>query len=268
MSTLPEKANIIIIGAGIVGNSVVYHLAQEGWTDIVQVDKGPLPNPGGSTGHASNFIFPVDHSKGITELTLDSMNQYKELGVFTESGGVELARSSKRMEELKRRMDSAKSWGIENTKLITPGEVKELVPYVDTDVILGGFWSPGVGVVEAVFPRNLEPVAGGIGAEKGAPAGDALVVVEAAHPGISGHGFPGTVRRDGVDPTEEECRTERQCDADHWVSDAVALRRHHRLIHDSAPALFVSVVLGGSDRAKLQRETLAPSLDDAANSAL
>ena len=51
------------IGAGIVGNSIVWHLARLGWTDIVQVDKGPLPNPGGSTGHASNFIFPTDHSK-------------------------------------------------------------------------------------------------------------------------------------------------------------------------------------------------------------
>ena len=52
-----------MIGAGIVGNSLVDHLARLGWTDLVLLDKGPLPNPGGSTGHASNFIFPVDHSQ-------------------------------------------------------------------------------------------------------------------------------------------------------------------------------------------------------------
>ncbi|MBM2849937.1 MAG: FAD-dependent oxidoreductase, partial [Anaerolineales bacterium] len=48
MSTLPKQANVVVIGAGIVGNSMVYHLARLGWKDIVLLDKGPLPNPGGS----------------------------------------------------------------------------------------------------------------------------------------------------------------------------------------------------------------------------
>src|SRR3989304_8797749 len=87
MSTLPKQANVVVIGAGIVGNSMVYHLARLGWKDIVLLDKGPLPNPGGSTGHASNFIYLVDHSKEMTAFTLDSVRQYRELGVFTESGG-------------------------------------------------------------------------------------------------------------------------------------------------------------------------------------
>ncbi len=52
MSDFPEQTQVVVIGAGIVGNSVVYHLAQKGWRDIVLIDKGPLPNPGGSTGHA------------------------------------------------------------------------------------------------------------------------------------------------------------------------------------------------------------------------
>ena len=83
MSTLPGRARAVVIGAGIVGNSVAYHLHQQGWSDLVLIDKGPFPNPGGSTGHASNFIFPVDHSKEMTALTADSVRQYKELGVFT-----------------------------------------------------------------------------------------------------------------------------------------------------------------------------------------
>ncbi len=64
-----------------------------GWRDLILVDKGPMPNPGGSTGHASNFIFPVDYSKMMTELTADSTAQYKELGVFIESGGIEVSRT-------------------------------------------------------------------------------------------------------------------------------------------------------------------------------
>jgi glycine cleavage system aminomethyltransferase T/glycine/D-amino acid oxidase-like deaminating enzyme len=154
VSTLPDKARVVVIGAGIVGNSVVYHLALNGWKDIVLLDKGPLPNPGGSTGHASNFIFPLDHSKEMTQLTVDSMDQYKELGVFTECGGMELARTEERMEELRHRLASARSWGIEG-ELITPQRVKELVPYVNTDIILGAFWSPTVGVVDSLRAGTL-----------------------------------------------------------------------------------------------------------------
>src|SRR6266567_5330761 len=143
----PATARAVVIGAGIVGSSVAGHLAALGWTDLVLLDKGPLPNPGGSTGHASNFIFPVDHSKEMTQLTLDSVRQYEDMGGFTESGGIEVARSEERLEELRRRMASAKSWGIEDVRLVTPAEVKELVPFLDESVIVGGFYTPSVGVV-------------------------------------------------------------------------------------------------------------------------
>jgi glycine/D-amino acid oxidase-like deaminating enzyme len=147
---LPTSQRTIIIGAGIVGNSVAYHLCRLGETGVMLIDKGPLPNPGGSTGHASNFIFPVDHSKEMTQLTLESMRQYKELGVFIECGGIEIARTQERMQELTRRMASAKSWGIEPVRLMTPAEVKELVPYIDESLILGGFFTPGAGVVDSL----------------------------------------------------------------------------------------------------------------------
>ena len=141
MATVPATAKVVVIGAGIVGNSLVHHLAELGWTDIVQLDKGPLPNPGGSTGHASNFIFTVDHSREITDLTLDSVRQYKEMGVFTQSGGFEVARTEERMEELRRRMSSAKAWGIE-AELVSPEFVVEKVPFLDPDQIIGAFWTP------------------------------------------------------------------------------------------------------------------------------
>jgi glycine cleavage system aminomethyltransferase T/glycine/D-amino acid oxidase-like deaminating enzyme len=149
MASLPTSAQVIVIGAGIVGNSLVYHLARLGWRDIVQIDKGPLPNPGGSTGHASNFIFPVDHSREITDLTLDSVRQYQEMGVFTQSGGIEVARTEERMEELRRRMSSAKAWGIDS-ELVAPEQVAEKVPFLDPSVIVGGFWTPSVGVVDSL----------------------------------------------------------------------------------------------------------------------
>lgn len=149
MSTVPTRAQAVVIGAGIVGNSLVHHLARLGWRDIVQIDKGPLPNPGGSTGHASNFIFPVNHPRGVTDLILDSVRQYREMGVFTASGGFEVARTEERMEELRRRMSSAKSWGIDS-ELVTPGQVQEKVPFIDPSVLVGGFWTPSAGVVDSV----------------------------------------------------------------------------------------------------------------------
>ena len=111
MSDLPDRAGAVVIGAGIVGNSMAYHLCRLGWKDVLLLDKGPMPNPGGSTGHASNFIFPVDHSKEMTLFTQESVRQYKELGVHVECGGIEVARTAERMDELQRRMSSAAAWG-------------------------------------------------------------------------------------------------------------------------------------------------------------
>ena len=116
---------------------------------MVQIDKGPLPNPGGSTGHASNFIFPVDHNKEMALLGVQSANQYRDLKLSVDSGGIEVARSEERMAEFNRRMTSAMAWGVE-AHLLTPAQVKELVPFINDDVILGGFYCPSVSVVDSL----------------------------------------------------------------------------------------------------------------------
>ena len=184
-TALPSTARAVVIGAGIVGCSVAYHLTRLGWNGVVLLDKGPLPDPGGSTGHASNFIFPVDHSREVTQLTLESVRQYEELGVFTASGGIEVARTEERLEELRRRLASAVSWGVEPASLVTPAEVKELVPYVEESVIVGGFYTPSVGVVDSLR-------AGTIMRERGQAAGALGVVRE--------HRDPRPRRRARADP--------------------------------------------------------------------
>jgi glycine cleavage system aminomethyltransferase T/glycine/D-amino acid oxidase-like deaminating enzyme len=197
MSTLPAHARAVVIGCGIVGNSVAYHLGRLGWKDVVLIDKGPLPNPGGSTGHASNFIYLVDHSKEMTALTIESVNQYKEMGVFTQSGGIEVARTKERMQELTRRMASAVSWGIEPVSLVSPAEVKILVPYIDESIILGGFYTPGVGVVDSLR-------AGTIMRERGVASGALHVAAKTEVLGIDVE--HGRVRR--VHATEGDVETE------------------------------------------------------------
>src|SRR5579859_4283846 len=154
MNDIPKRARAVIIGAGIVGNSLAYHLARLGWRDLVLVDKGPMPNPGGSTGHASNFIYPIEYNKMMMELTRDSTEQYKQLGVFTESGGLEVARTPERMIELRRRCTAAKAWEIP-AELLTPKQVRELVPFLDDSVILGGGYFPTVGVVDSLRAGTL-----------------------------------------------------------------------------------------------------------------
>ncbi|HXF22109.1 MAG TPA: FAD-dependent oxidoreductase [Streptosporangiaceae bacterium] len=154
MTQTPARASAVIIGAGIVGNSLACHLARLGWRDLVLVDKGPMPNPGGSTGHASNFIFPIEYSKMMMELTEDSTEQYQALGVFTQSGGIEVARTPARMAELRRRCTAATAWGIP-AQVISPAEVRKLVPYLDESVILGGAHFPTVGVVDSLRAGTL-----------------------------------------------------------------------------------------------------------------
>ncbi|KZX46381.1 FAD-dependent oxidoreductase [Haloarcula sp. K1] len=146
-NSLPSAAKTVLIGGGIVGNSLAYHLARMGREDIAILDKGPLPDPGGSTGHASNFLMPVEHSEEMTHLTRRSIEQYKDMDTFTNSGGIEVARTEERAEELKRRIQSAKAWG-EPAELLTPEEVEALVPYVNTDLVEAGFYSTGAGTCD------------------------------------------------------------------------------------------------------------------------
>jgi glycine cleavage system aminomethyltransferase T/glycine/D-amino acid oxidase-like deaminating enzyme len=83
------------------------------------------------------------------------LRQYRDLDVFIESGGIEIARTEERMQELARRMASARSWGIEPVSLLNPEQVKELVPFIDQRLILGGFYTPGAGVVDSLRAATM-----------------------------------------------------------------------------------------------------------------
>jgi glycine cleavage system aminomethyltransferase T/glycine/D-amino acid oxidase-like deaminating enzyme len=151
MDGLKGNADVVIIGGGIAGCSVAYHLARKGVKDIVLLEQDKWPEPGGSTSHASDFIFPLDPSRVTTWISRYSAEFYDELRFngnpcFQTVGGIEVARTTERMGELKRKISSGKSWGVE-AELVTPQEARELLPFLNEEQILGAMWSPTAGLV-------------------------------------------------------------------------------------------------------------------------
>jgi glycine cleavage system T protein len=149
-----KQANLVIIGAGIVGASAAYHLTKLGWRDIVVVDKGPLFETGGSTSHAPGLVFQTNGSKMMCEFaqyTVQLLNSLhsEEHPTFYMVGGIEVAYSKERWAELHRRYGWARAYGLE-AGVISPKEVQEHVPILDPSVIEGGYYVPSDGDAKAV----------------------------------------------------------------------------------------------------------------------
>ena len=107
MASFPERAKVVIIGqGGIVGASVVHHLIERGWDNIVGIDKSAIPTDVGSTAHASDFCFNTMHDQMTIFTTRYSIDFYERLGRYERIGGLEVARvgDDERMQELQRRV--------------------------------------------------------------------------------------------------------------------------------------------------------------------
>ena len=155
-ASLPARQRVVIIGAGIVGNSVAYHLTQLGETEITLLDKGPLPNPGGSTGHASNFIFPVDHSKEMTALTKESMRQYKDLDVYLECGGHRGgAQRGARCRSSPGGWSRPRRGGSSRCRWSPRRRSRSSCRSSTRSCCIGGFYTPGAGVVDSLRAATI-----------------------------------------------------------------------------------------------------------------
>lgn len=145
----------MIVGAGIVGTSAAYHLAELGEPDVLVLDQGPLFDTGGSTTHAPGLAFQTNGSRMMCRIAQESVALYATLEqdglpAWYGVGGIEVATSEARMRELKRRLGFARSYGLEGAELLTPEEAAQKVPLLDPSTILGAYHVPSDGIAKGV----------------------------------------------------------------------------------------------------------------------
>jgi len=148
-ASLPPHARVVIVGGGIVGVSVAYHLARLGWTDVVLLERGSLSC--GTTWHAAGLVGQLRPSLNMTTLVRYSTQLYAELEAETgqgtgwkRCGSVTVARTLGRLTQLKRTASLATAFGVE-AHLISPKEAGEKWPLMRTDDLVGAVWLPGDG---------------------------------------------------------------------------------------------------------------------------
>jgi 4-methylaminobutanoate oxidase (formaldehyde-forming) len=142
---IPERASAVVIGGGVIGSSVAYHLAKLGWSDVVQLERNQFSC--GTTGHAAGLVGTMRANESHARLCEYSMAVLTELEAetgqstgFKQVGSLSIAHSAARFEELKRVAAMNNAFGVTRVDMVTPEEIKALYPYLETGDLLGGSW--------------------------------------------------------------------------------------------------------------------------------
>lgn len=151
---MTSSSKVVIIGAGIVGTNLADELVSRGWIDITVIDQGPLDMPGGSTSHAPGLVFQTNGSRTMSMFAKYTVSKLLSIDCFNQVGGLEVATTPERLEDLKRKHGWAASWGIE-TKLLSPEECRELYSLLNQDKVLGGLHIPSDGLALAARATQL-----------------------------------------------------------------------------------------------------------------
>ncbi|GAA4175435.1 GcvT family protein [Shinella granuli] len=145
----PTQAQVVIVGGGIIGCSVAYHLTKLGWQDVVLLEQGQLS--GGTTWHAAGLVGQLRSHANMTSLIKYSTQLYSELEAETglatgwkNCGSLSVARTAERMTVLKRTAASARAQGVA-IEVISPKEAQDLWPVMAIDDLVGAVWLPGDG---------------------------------------------------------------------------------------------------------------------------
>ena len=156
---LPTNAKVVVIGGGVAGCSVAYHLAKYGWKDTVLLERDQLTS--GTTWHAAGLVGQLGASSTITRLRKYSLNLYKELekktGLSTglkQNGAITVATTTERLQELLRQATAAQLFDV-NVESVSKQRIKELYPVINDDDILGGVYMPEDGQADPVGVTNV-----------------------------------------------------------------------------------------------------------------
>jgi 4-methylaminobutanoate oxidase (formaldehyde-forming) len=136
---------VVVVGGGITGCSVAYHLAKAGWADVLLLEKGELTS--GATHHAAGLVTQFNPSATMMRFRRYSVALYNELGVFNAVGSVRIASSRDSLLELERAVSRAHALGLE-AELVGPEDVLERLPYASRESLHGGVWMAGDGHVD------------------------------------------------------------------------------------------------------------------------
>ncbi|MEU6415073.1 FAD-dependent oxidoreductase [Microbispora sp. NPDC046933] len=149
MSQLPADAHAVVIGGGVAGCSVAYHLARLGWTDVILVERHDLTE--GTTWHSAGFVGQLRSTVTQTRMIMYSAGLYPELRELTGLdpgwhgvGGLRLATTPERMEELLRQAGAAETYGLD-MELLDPQGTLDRLPLLEVGDVLGSLWLPGDG---------------------------------------------------------------------------------------------------------------------------
>lgn len=140
-----ERARAVVIGGGITGVSVVYHLAKAGWTDVLLLEKGELTS--GSTAHAAGLVTMFNPSPTMMRFRRYSIELYRELGIFETVGSLRFASSPEQLKELERGVSRAHGIGLD-VALVGPAEARVLMPAASPEALYGAVWVPGDGFLD------------------------------------------------------------------------------------------------------------------------
>jgi 4-methylaminobutanoate oxidase (formaldehyde-forming) len=136
---------VVVIGGGITGCSVAYHLAKAGWREVLLLEKGELTS--GSTHHAAGLVTQFNPSATMMRFRRYSVSLYNELGVFNAVGSVRIASSRDSLKDLQRGVSRARALGM-NVDLLDPAQVLERMPFASPSELYGGVWIPDDGHVD------------------------------------------------------------------------------------------------------------------------
>ena len=152
MSDLPSHARVVVIGGGAVGCSVLYHLAERGWSDLVLLEKNELT--AGSSWHAAGNCPNFSGNWGVMRMQRYSTQLYKTLGEkvgypmnYSVTGSVRLAHTQARFDEFRHVAALGRHCGAP-FEIVTPTELKEFYPFMETHDLIGGLWDPDDGDID------------------------------------------------------------------------------------------------------------------------